>query len=614
MCSVVGYVGPSDSKDVVLDGLTRLEYRGYDSAGFARVGDGGEIGSWKAVGPLSELKRVLAEGQVNGCSGIGHTRWATHGKPSTSNAHPHFGCESSVAVVHNGIIENHHTLRQELVAKGHKIASETDTEIIAHLLEGAIGSDQSRWAKNISDVVCQLSGAFAFLAVVENQKDLIVAVRKGSPLCIGVGDGEVFAASDVLGFAGRTDKVLFLPDESIVIARPEGIQVYDFSGNAIEPKFQKVDLKWSQNEKAGYSHHMLKEIYEQKGAIQETVSFYRSLGSDFWEHVGLDRKLVKDCESIGIVGCGTSWHAAKIGQFFFEDLCKIPARIHLASEFRYMPFFLEKNGIFTAISRSGETADTLEAVRLAKSCGATTLAVTDIASSAIVRETDGCLMTKTGHEIAVASTKAFSTQVTALYWLANMIALEKGLISEEQLDTAAADLLIAAEVQEGVMGEYGASIVDKIAPAYANHDKFIFLGRHVSYPFAMEAALKLKEVSYLFAECYPAGELKHGPIALVDSETPVFVFSHADDFIYRKLLIGAQNVKARDGRLVIFAFEGQTELIELGECVFVLPKVKPLLAPIAMAGLVQLLVYHISSELGRPIDKPRNLAKSVTVE
>ncbi len=359
---------------------------------------------------------------------------------------------------------------------------------------------------------------------------------------------------------------------------------------------------------------MLKEIYDQKNAIYSTVAFLRSIGGRIWDHLGLTKQQVKNLEHITLIGCGTSWHAARIAQFYFEQICHIPTRVHLSSEFRYMSFFPEKNSAYIFISQSGETADTLEALRLVNSMDLPTIALTNVPSSTMVREADGFLLTQAGQEIAVASTKAFSTQIAALYWLAYRLALEKGSINEHKMEVAQEDLLVAAEVLENSIENYKHEIITKLAKFYSQYKKAIFLGRHISYPFALEASLKLKEVSYIFAQCYPAGELKHGPLALVDAQTPVFIFSHEDPLIYQKLVSNAQEVKARQGHLVIFALEGQTELIALADKAFIMPRVKPLLTPLAMTGLMQFFVYQIAKELDRSIDKPRNLAKSVTVE
>ena len=371
---------------------------------------------------------------------------------------------------------------------------------------------------------------------------------------------------------------------------------------------------WSGSEKQGHDHYMLKEIYEQKGAIHATLDFLHAMNSRVWDQLNLSTEQIKKLDKINLIGCGTAWHAARIAQFFFEYVCMVPTRVYVASEFRYMPFFAEQNSLYITVSQSGETADTLEALRLINSLELPTVALTNVASSTMVREAGGFLLTQAGQEIAVASTKAFSTQIAALFWLANRVACEKGIINTKQMEQAEQELLVVAEVLENSIENYKIEIVETLAKKYAKFKKFIFLGRHISYPFSMEAALKLKEISYIFAQCYPAGELKHGPLALIAPDIPVFIFSHQKPTIYQKILSNAQEVKARNGHLVVFAFEGQKALIELAHTAFILPKVNELLGPLAMTGLMQFFVYQIAKELKCPIDKPRNLAKSVTVE
>ncbi|MBT3455506.1 glutamine--fructose-6-phosphate transaminase (isomerizing) [bacterium] len=614
MCSIVGYVGKRNCRDFVIEGLRRLEYRGYDSAGFSCMHPSdNRLVYIKAKGSLSNLVGMLEDAPIDGFLGIGHTRWATHGPATTNNAHPHFNCEKTVAVVHNGIVENHHELRNTLKKSGHVFHSETDTEVIAHFLSALISQEKSL-KKAICLLVSELDGAFAFLALAQEFSDTMIAVRRRSPLCIGIGDKEVFAASDFLAFAGNVKKVLFMPDESFAIIKKDEVKLFDFSGNPLPLHIEDIHFDWSKNEKGGFEHYMLKEIYEQKEAIYASVKMQQSLENKILDYMGLSENFLKEMEGICMVGAGTSWHAGRIAQFFFEMICGIPASVSLASEFRYRPFFPNKKCLYIAISQSGETADTLEALRKINASGAPTVILANVASSTMVREANGFLLTKAGPEIAVASTKAFTTQISVLYWLANKIAFERGLISRKEMDASIEDLLISAQVLECSIDNYKRIIKKDYAKTYSKYDRFIFLGRHVGYPLALEAALKLKEISYIFSQSYPAGELKHGPIALIDDRTPVFLFSHIDDLIYQKIVANAQEVKARGGHLVSFIFEGQHELEQLSDVCFVFPKVAPLLAPIAMVGVMQFFVYCIANELGCPIDKPRNLAKSVTVE
>ncbi len=475
-------------------------------------------------------------------------------------------------------------------------------------------------------MVKQLNGAYALVFLMEQYPDQLIVVRRRSPVAIGLGEDEMFVASDSLVFSDKTENVIFLEDESFAIVKRNGVEIFDFDGEPLLVKPQKIEARFAQVGKQGFDHYMLKEIYEQKLAIGRTISFYKDLdgkedlskknGKDqLWDQLGLTSEQVKSLRSINFVAAGTSWHSARIAQFFFESICKIPVHVSLGSEFRYMPLFPQENTVFIAISQSGETADTLEALRHIHSVGGMpTVALTNVAASSMVREAGGSLLMQAGPEISVCSTKAFSCQLASLYWLANRIALEKGLIDEEEMKVAEKDLLVVAEILESTIETYKKDIIDNLAKRYSKYDRFIFLGRHISYPFALEAALKLKEISYVFSQCYPSGELKHGPIALIDNSMPIVLFSSMDDIIYQKTVSNAQEVKARLGHLVVFAFEGQKELIDLADCAFVIPRVKPLLAPLAMTGLMQFFAYQITRELGHPIDKPRNLAKSVTVE
>ncbi|MCF7799381.1 glutamine--fructose-6-phosphate transaminase (isomerizing) [Candidatus Babeliales bacterium] len=643
MCGIVAYVGKGHCKDFILEGLTRLEYRGYDSAGFACINSEHKRFSYvKTVGLVSALKESVNKALIDGHVGIGHTRWATHGIANQENAHPHFNCSKSVSIVHNGIIESHEELREKLINSGHDFYSTTDTEVIAHLF-GSLLKIHHTLKNAVLDLVSQAAGAYALALLMEDYPDQLIAVRRRSPLVIGIGEGENFIASDVLAFWDKTNKVFFIPDNSFAIINKDSVQCYDFAGNSVPIKIQDVDFKFANTDKQGFEHYMLKEIYEQKKAIDNTISFCRFIGSkdvclkhifdpnnkrkecksnidsieyseEIWQQLGLEIEQLKNLKQINLIAAGTSWHACRIIQFFIETICKIPVHVFLSSEFRYMPFFPKVDTVFIFISQSGETADTLEALRLVNSYNLPTIVVTNVVSSTMVREAGGFLPMQAGPEISVASTKAFSCQISILYWLAHRIALFRGLISLDQMRVAEDDLLVTAEVLESSIETYKWEISQTLAKFYAKFERFIFLGRHISYPFAMEAALKLKEISYIFAQCYPAGELKHGPIALIDKRTPIIMFSVLDDLIYQKLVANAQEVKARNGHLVSFAFEGQNELIKLSDCSFIIPRVKPLLAPLAMTGLMQFFIYQITKELGRPIDKPRNLAKSVTVE
>ncbi len=614
MCSVVGYVGNQLSRSFVMEGLTRLEYRGYDSAGFACLSPSDHrVIYTKSQGGVSNLLKNFEKAPIDGFIGMGHTRWSTHGVSTTENAHPQFDCQKKISIMHNGIIENHHELRQDLIKKGHIFLSQTDTETIAHLLESLLETHKDL-KKAVVVLMNRLEGAFGCTFLLSQFPNMMLVARKRSPLCIGIGEGEMFVASDVLAFAGKTNKVLFVPDESFAFIEKDSIRVFDFQGNLLNPPIQIVDIPWSADMKQGFEHYMLKEIYEQKRVIQDTVHKYRAQADHLWKLMGMTAQQVKDLQSISLVGCGTSWHAGLVSQFFFESIAHVRAEVGLASELRYVPLFAQKHTIALAISQSGETADTLETLRFLTKHGVHTVALVNVMSSTMVRETRGALPTYAGPEVAVASTKAFSAQVAALYILAHAIALEKGLIDAKRYKAAFDELLVVAEVLESTIERYRREIIHKHAPFYATFKNAIFLGRHISYPFAQEASLKLKEISYIFSDCYPAAELKHGPLALVDAHMPVFIFSVLDPVIYQKLVSNVQEVKARQGHVVAFVFEGQKEIIELADTVFVFPRVASLLGPLAMTGLMQFFVYQVAKELGRPIDKPRNLAKSVTVE
>jgi glucosamine--fructose-6-phosphate aminotransferase (isomerizing) len=639
MCGIFGYVGEGNKKkckEIIIQGLSRLEYRGYDSAGFVCVDQEHKHLSFaKSVGSVSQLKKLIEPDKSDGFVGMGHTRWATHGKASETNAHPQFDCTHSIAVVHNGIIENHNEIRKKLFESDHEFSSKTDTEVIPHLLESmlqqnALYSVHEALKYSIINLTTELKGIYALVFLLEKYPDQLLLVRHKSPLSVGIGDNAMFVASDPISFADSTNKVLFMPDKSFAFLKANSIELYNFEGKALRVKTQSIDIKFTAANKQGFDHYMLKEIYEQKKAIDNTISFYKLIGNQIkiesnyrletdygqaiWSQLGICKKAVKKLKKIIMIAAGTSWHAGRIAQFYFETICNIPTEVQLASEFRYKKFFPEENSIVIAISQSGETADTLECLRHIHNYNIPTIAITNVASSTMVREAGGFLLMQAGPEISVASTKAFTSQLASLYWLANRMALSREEITAETMKLSEDDLFVAAEILESSIENYKWEIKEKLAKKYSKYKQFIFLGRNLSYPFAMEAALKLKEISYIFSQAYPAGELKHGPIALIDNKTPVMVFSSLDELIYQKLLGNVQEIKARNGHVVAFAFEGQQELIDLADTTFIFPEVGKLLEPIAMSGVMQFFVYNISKELGLPIDKPRNLAKSVTVE
>lgn len=615
MCTVVGYIGKSFCSTFIFESLARLEYRGYDSAGFACLDPNSQKLLYsKSSGQLANLTEKIKKDPFDGFLGIGHTRWSTHGDTSTENAHPHFDCSKTISVVHNGIIENYLELKKQMLFDDHQFISETDTEVISHLFE-SLAQKNNFTPQDVANIVQQLHGAYAFIVMLQNFADILIVVRKKSPLCIGIGDSEMFVASDVIAFADKTNKALFLPDESFAFVFRDHVEVYDFLGNAISVLEQIINAQFQLADKGEHEHFMLKEIYEQKNAIVKTVELLHAQSATLLSQLGLDHDQMKAVERICFIACGTSWHAARIAQFFFESIAHIPVTVHLASEFRYSTFFPDKNTLHIIISQSGETADALEALRLINAHGLSTIALTNVATSTIVREAGGFILTCAGPEVAVASTKAFSTQLAALYWLAHYFAVEKKIVIQDALLEAKRNLVCVAHVLENAIAQHAQAIDIIYADRYAHYNKALFLGRHISYPLAMEAALKLKEIAYVFAESYAAGELKHGPLALVDKDMPVYIFSHRDPIIYQKLLSNAHEVKARGGCVIAFAFADQRELCELAETSFIIADEVPvLLAPLAMIGLVQYFVYVVAKKRGCPIDKPRNLAKSVTVE
>ncbi len=617
MCGIVGYGGKSLGCSYILTGLKRLEYRGYDSAGVAYIDpQERKISSLKRVGHLENLVAALENSPLNGYVGLGHIRWSTHGVSSYDNAHPQFDCTQSICVVHNGILENYQKIKQTLLEECHIFASDTDTEVIAHLLEDFLEKDFSL-EEAAQALAMRIEGSYSIVALLQRYPDHLVALRKGSPLCVGIGGDDFFIASDPLAFPSFVKQVFFMPDRSIGILRAGCLNFIDFDGKKIEYQKFLTDNFLSGDivlKKEGFEHFMLKEIFEQKISIQRALDLYRNDEPHIVSQLGLTSNEFKNLTSLELIGCGTSWHAALIGQFFFQEIAGISCRSSLASEFRYAPFVPLSNGAYLFISQSGETADTLEALRMVKVHNLSTLALVNVAGSSAAREANGCLLTHSGSEIAVASTKAFSSQIAALYWLANYIALLKGRISQQKFIQSQADLWTATEALEKNIESYRKTIAHQLAPYYASSAHIIFLGRHMSYPLALEAALKLKEIAYIVAEAYPAGELKHGPIALIDKNTPVIIFSSLNSLIYRKLVSNAQEVKARHGHLCIFAFEGDEDLINIADTAIVIPRVPDNLDVLAFIGVVQYFVYEIARFLERPIDKPRNLAKSVTVE
>lgn len=622
MCGIVGYIGPQPVVPVILEGLRRLEYRGYDSAGIAVAGNSAGLELRRAPGKLRNLETVIAEAPIHGTFGIGHTRWATHGRPTEENAHPHRDCTGSLVVVHNGIVENYLALKSELVKKGHKFVTETDTEIIAHLIEEEIKqSPRIVLEESVRRAVRHLTGAFAIGVLSANEPNKLVAARMGPPAVIGIGEGEFFLASDVPGILHHTRNIHFLADGELAVLTPSGVAITDFEGATLPLKVQRITWDPIQAEKAGYKHFMLKEINEQPRAIRDTTLGRISLdsGKVFLDNIAISPEEFKAASQITIAACGTSWHAGLAGKFMIERLARLPVDVDYASEFRYRDPIADPHAIGLLITQSGETADTLAAQAELISKGSKTLAICNVIGSAITRKSAGTITTNAGPEIGVASTKAFTAQLTALFVLALHLAQVRGTIS----DAESLHLVDELSKLPGKVEDVLRSVDDQcqqLAKVFHPVNDFLFLGRGVHYPIALEGALKLKEISYIHAEGYPAGEMKHGPNALIDETLPVVTIATKDPddpssvLKYEKTLSNIQEVTARSGRVIAIAIEGDEEIKHLVEHTIQIPQAPELLLPVLEVVPLQLLAYHIAVRRGCDVDQPRNLAKSVTVE
>lgn len=617
MCGIVGYIGPKPVASLIINGLRKLEYRGYDSAGLA-VLHNGQIRLRRAPGKLSNLVRSLTADPLTGDYGIGHTRWATHGRATEENAHPHRDCTGRIAVVHNGIIENYLELKTRLQKSHHRFATETDTEVIAHLLESMLPGRSFEEAA--AAVLEQLRGSFAVCLISADHPGVIIAARNGPPLILGLGPGESLVASDVPALLEHTRTMYFMRDGEMAILTREGTAVKDFRGKEIAFKPQEISWSPEMAEKAGYSHFMLKEIHEQPRGLQETMAgrISADLGRVLLEEACIAEDALKKINRIHIVACGTSWHAALVGKFLIEDLARIPVEVDYGSEFRYRNPLADRKSLVLAISQSGETADTLAAVREAKSKHARILSICNVVGSMLSRESDGNLYTRSGPEIGVASTKAFTCQLTVLVLIALYLAGARKKIRPEQTAAILSGLAQAPQCVERLLAE--SPSYKKIAQAVSGHSNALYLGRGLHYPIALEGALKLKEISYIHAEGYPAGEMKHGPNALIDRNLPVVALAARDlrnpksVLRYEKMLSNIEEVRAREGIIVAVASEGDAHISELSEHVIRVPEINDYVLPILLAVPLQLLAYHIAVLRGCDVDQPRNLAKSVTVE
>ena len=624
MCGIVGYVGKKEVVPVIIDGLKRLEYRGYDSAGIAVAGNGEGLQIRRAEGKLRNLEEVIRNKPLDGTYGIGHTRWATHGRPTEENAHPHRDCTGKIVVVHNGIVENYLALKKNLIAEGHKFTTETDTEIIAHLVEKYYlqsgNGHRPLLEEAVRKAVKELTGVFALVVIAIDEPNKIVAARNGPPAVIGLGKDEYFVASDVPAILYHTRDLFFLADGDLAVITQQGVRVTDFDGNPMERTPQHVTWDPIMAEKGGFKHFMLKEIYEQPRTVRDTTlgRVSQDTGRIFLDEMQVTDAEFKVLKKINIAACGTSWHAGQAGKFMIETLARIPVEVDYASEWRYRDPILAPDTITLLISQSGETADTIAAQREAKAKGSKTLAICNVVGSMITREAAGTIYTHAGPEIGVASTKAFTGQLTALYLFALYLAQVRGTITPEQAQAAVQELTHIPGKLEQILTHDEAC--EELAKTYVRAQDFLFLGRGIHYPIALEGALKLKEISYIHAEGYPAGEMKHGPNALIDENLPVVIVATRDVknpgsmLRYEKTISNLQEVKARSGIVIALATEGDEDIKQNADHVLYVPPAPEELSVILEIVPLQLLAYHIAVRRGCDVDQPRNLAKSVTVE
>jgi glucosamine--fructose-6-phosphate aminotransferase (isomerizing) len=626
MCGIVGYVGPKDVVSVILEGLRRLEYRGYDSAGIAVGAAGQGLELRRAPGKLRNLEEVIRQHPLRGTYGIGHTRWATHGRPTEENAHPHRDCTGRIVVVHNGIVENYLALKRELAEEGHTFVTETDTEIIAHLIEQELRSAESSGKTMLLEdavrrAARRLTGAYAISVISADAPDTIVTARNGPPAVIGVGEGETFVASDVPGILHHTRMMYFLADGDVAVLTPQGVKFTNLEGDPVERKVEKILWDPIQAEKGGYKHFMLKEIFEQPRAVRDTTLGRISMetGEVFLGEMKITDAHFRAATQINIAACGTSWHSALAGKYMIERLARIPVEVDYASEYRYRDPIADPHALGMLITQSGETADTLAAQREMIAKGSMTVAICNVVGSMVAREAHGTIYTHAGPEIGVASTKAFTAQLTALFLFALHLAQKRATLSGGE-SIALVDALsrIPGKIEEVLRQRDGTC--RQLAKVFASASNFLFLGRGIHFPIALEGALKLKEISYIHAEGYPAGEMKHGPNALIDESLPVVVLATSDTnspesvLRYEKTLSNIQEVTARSGRVIAVATEGNKQIHELVEHVIYVPPAPELLLPLIEVVPLQLLAYHIAVRRGCDVDQPRNLAKSVTVE
>ncbi len=620
MCGIVGYIGPKKVVPVILEGLRKLEYRGYDSAGIAVVTQDGKLEIRRAPGKLRNLEEVIAKSPIDGTYGIGHTRWATHGRPTEENAHPHRDCSGQIVVVHNGIIENYLQLKEQLQREGHKFVTETDTEVVAHLVEKNIKN--LSFEEAVRKSLKELRGIYALVFLSAKDPRKLIAARMGPPSVIGLGDGEYFVASDIPALLEHTRKIFFLADGDIAVLTAQGVYVTDHDGRPVERPPQHVAWDPIMAEKGGYKHFMQKEIFEQPRAVRDTLlgRISQDTGKIFLDEMQITERQFREFQQVRIVACGTSWHAGLAGKFMIERLARMQVEVDYGSEFRYRDPILDAKTLTVCISQSGETADTLAAQREAKSKGSPTLSICNVMGSMITREAAGTILTHAGPEIGVASTKAFTAQLTALLLLAAHLGQIRGTLSSEAAKNLLQEFTRIPHKIENILQAEATGFYENLGRLFFRHTDFLYLGRGIHYPIALEGALKLKEISYIHAEGYPAGEMKHGPNALIDENLPVVVLATHDEndpdsvTRYEKSVSNIKEVKARDGIVIAVVTAKDRLAREASDHIIELPPAPELLSPLLEIIPLQLLAYHIAVRRGCDVDQPRNLAKSVTVE
>ena len=609
MCGIIGYIGKEKAAPILVKGLKNLEYRGYDSAGFSTI-DNGTLLIAKDTGKLNEIELKININELHGCVGISHCRWATHGNVTQENAHPHTDCTGRISIVHNGIIENFSELKEILIAKNHKFSSSTDTEVISHLIE-------EYYTGNLPEAVRkalkEVEGSYALGVLSADEPDIIVAARNESPLIIGKGKNAMFIASDVPAILEHTNEIIYLDDKEIAVLTKSNFHVFDLDGREKKKEIKKISWSMEDAEKGGYEHFMLKEIYEQPRAIEDTINGRLKNGTiNIKEELGMDENSLKKISKIIIVACGTSWHSALVGEFMLEELAKIPVEVEYASEFRYRNPIVDADTLVIGISQSGETADTIAAMKEAKRRGAHVISICNVMGSSITRISDAVLYTRAGPEIGVASTKAFTTQLAVLYLLTMHFAKLKNTLTERQLQSMAQGIRKIPLQMQAVLEKDAET--EELAHLYHKSTNALYLGRGANFPIALEGALKMKEVSYIHAEGYPAAEMKHGPIALIDKNMPVVFVAPYDTYTYKKILGNIEEVKARGGIVIAIATEGDREVAKKAGHVIYIPDSLYTLSSMLSVIPLQLLAYHTAKKLGKDVDKPRSLAKSVTVE